>query len=61
VVDLAWYAPYSVSGTLAREQAQIVAMAASCGYITTETTKGEFGRVWRITVRGLDFLAEHGA
>lgn len=61
VVDTAWYSPFSVSGNLAREHAQIVAMAASCGYITTERTKGDFGRVWLVTERGLDFLAEHGA
>ena len=50
--------PLSVQSNLARSDADLVAMAASMGLITTQISSHEFGRDWRITNRGLLLLNE---
>jgi hypothetical protein len=50
--------PTAVQSNLARSEADLVAMAASMGLITTQISSHEFGRDWRITNRGLLLLNE---
>lgn len=40
----------------ARENAELVAEAAQCGYITTLTPQDGFGTVWRLTPAGFDMV-----
>lgn len=48
----------SVKSNVARDNAEIVAMAASMGLITTQTDNSTFASAWNITTRGLSWLGE---
>jgi hypothetical protein len=52
----AWRLPFTVQSDFARSFAGEVAMAASDGLITSHEKQGVYGRVWRITPRGLELL-----
>lgn len=52
--------PFSVKSNFARENAGLVAAAASMGYITTEHIDGQFGQSWYVTVDGLKWLHGEG-
>ncbi|MDN8037436.1 hypothetical protein [Burkholderia vietnamiensis] len=49
-------APVFVKGNYARTHAIDVAMAASLGFITTESEYGEFGNRWHLTGKGMECL-----
>lgn len=54
--------PMAIQSNTARRDADIVAMAASIGLITTQITPGTYGRDWRVTTKGLELLnEEHNA
>lgn len=53
VLEQAWMWGFDVQSNFFRTNAQLVAMAATLGLITTMTPKG-FGKTWRITLKGLD-------
>lgn len=55
VVSNAWHRGVAIQSDWARVNGAAVAAAASLGYITTETPEG-FGRVWRPTAIGLNFV-----
>lgn len=50
---------FSVQSDFARKEAELVAMAASLGLITTRVHRNIFSRHWRTTVKGLMFLETH--
>lgn len=50
---------FSVQSDFARKEAELVAMAASLGLITTRVHRNIFSRHWRVTVKGLMFLETH--
>jgi hypothetical protein len=50
--------PLAIQSNTARRDADLVAMAASLGLITTQITPHTFGRDWRITGKGLLLLNE---
>jgi hypothetical protein len=50
--------PLAIQSNTARRDADVVAMAASMGLITTEITPHTFGRDWRVTSKGLVLLNE---
>lgn len=56
VVLKAYTSPFSVKSNFARENAGLVAKAASLGLITTQHLDGRFGSTWYVTVVGLDWL-----
>lgn len=63
VLHIAYIEGFSVQSNFARKFAQEVAALASLGMITTKVVRGQtpvFGRVWRITKEGLEFLSEEG-
>ena len=47
----------TLQSDVARQLCLDVAAAASLGFITTETDEG-FGRIWRVTSRGIAFLED---
>jgi hypothetical protein len=59
VCDMAWSDSFAVSSRFARENAELVAMAASLQLITTRVTKDVYSRDWQITTKGLRWLNEH--
>lgn len=56
VLHRAWVQPFSVQSNYARENAAVVAMAASDGFITTRLAAGVYARTWHITLKGLQHL-----
>jgi hypothetical protein len=50
--------PLAIQSNTARRDADVVAMAASMGLITTQITPHTFGRDWRVTGKGLVLLNE---
>jgi hypothetical protein len=50
--------PLAIQSNTARRSADLVAMAASMGLITTQISSHQFGRDWRITNKGLLLLNE---
>lgn len=56
VLDRAWKIPFSTKSDFAREHADVVAMAASDGLVTTKIAEGFYGRRWMITPKGLSHL-----
>jgi hypothetical protein len=56
VIQRAQSGGFSLQNDYARTNAQVVAMAASCGYITTEQKRGSFGRKWLATRKGKAYL-----
>lgn len=49
-----------VSSDFIRAKAQETAALASLGFISTKDARHTFGRKWRITPEGLQFLREEG-
>ncbi len=58
VLKKAWQDGISTKGDYARAHADQIAIAASCGFITTRVRSNEFGRKWLITKLGLESLNE---
>ncbi|MBN9346625.1 MAG: hypothetical protein J0I48_10575 [Devosia sp.] len=56
VLSTAWNNPFRTKGDFARMNADLVAMAASDGFITTRIATGLYGKSWQITPRGLQHL-----
>ena len=48
--------PFTTKSDFARENADLVAAAASEGFITTRIAEGQYNRVWHITPLGLSYL-----
>jgi hypothetical protein len=53
VINKAYMDGIGINGDWARYNAQVIAAAASRGLITTETSAGQYGRVWRPTYEGI--------
>lgn len=49
-------APFRTKSDFARENANLIAMAASDGFITTRIATGLYGRDWLITAAGIQRL-----
>ena len=66
VLERAWKTGFSTKSDFARSHADLIAMGASEGYLTTKIAAGYFGRQWQITPAGLRHLwaikgmEEHG-
>jgi hypothetical protein len=58
VLREAWKHGIATKGDYARANADLIAIAASCGFITTKVRANEFGRRWLITKLGLESLNE---
>jgi hypothetical protein len=58
LLDVAWREGFTVQSDLARQQAEVVAMAASLQLITTRVNRDVFSREWQITSKGLRWLNE---
>jgi len=56
ILERAWATPFTTKSDFARENADLVAMAASDGFITTRRAAGLYSNVWLITNRGLRHL-----
>ena len=56
ILSRAWNAPFTTKSDFARENADLIAMAASDGFITTRIATGLYGRTWHITPSGLQHL-----
>ena len=56
ILSRAWNAPFTTKSDFARENADLIAMAASDGFITTRIATGLYGRSWQITPKGLEHL-----
>lgn len=56
VLTMAWVKPFTTKSDYARHQADIVAMAASDGYLTTRVAAGLHSRSWQVTPAGLTHL-----
>lgn len=50
------WTPFKTKSDFARKHADIIAMAASDGLITTRIATGLYGRSWGVTVAGLKHL-----
>jgi hypothetical protein len=59
VVYTAWAGGFTVASDMARRSASYVAIAASCGYITTREADNSFGRSWYVTTEGIKFLHKY--
>lgn len=53
VLERAWKRPFKTKSDFARLAADIVAMAASDGLLTTKIAAGLYGHSWQITPAGL--------
>jgi hypothetical protein len=58
LLQIVYVKPLAIQSNTARRDADLVAMAASLGLITTQITPHTFGRDWRITGKGLLLLNE---
>lgn len=56
VIEKAWKAPFKTKSDYARNNADVIAMAASDGFLTTRLAAGLYGRTWQITPAGLRHL-----
>lgn len=56
VLERAWLNPFKTKSDFARNEADVIGMAASDGLITTKIATGFYGRVWVITPPGLSLL-----
>ena len=54
----AWKSGFSVQSNFFRDNAGLVAMAASMQLITTRVTEGVYGSTWQITAKGIRLLNE---
>jgi hypothetical protein len=53
ILKQAHEAPFKTKSNFARENADLIAMAASDGFITTRVATGLYSRKWMITPLGL--------
>ena len=60
VVFHIWKVPQMLQSNFCRENDQYVAMAASRGLITTHDGEDNYGRTWRITMAGVNYLDQKG-
>lgn len=58
LLQIIYERPQSIQSNLARAYADLVAMAASMGLITTQISPNKYGREWRVTNKGLLLLNE---
>ena len=59
VLSHAWSSPFTTRSGFARDNADLIAEAASRQLITTfDIPRNTWGRTWRITATGLDILEE---
>lgn len=56
VLDRAWKKPFKTKSDFARQNADLVAMAASDGFLTTKIATGLYQRIWVVTPAGLAHL-----
>lgn len=56
ILERALHAPFKTKSNFARDNADLIAAAASDGYITTRIAAGLYGRQWEITPVGLSYL-----
>jgi hypothetical protein len=56
ILDRAWRKPFKTKSDYARFHADMIAMAASDGLITTRLATGLYSRIWLITPKGLSYL-----
>jgi len=56
VLNRAWMNPPMTKSDFVREYADEIAAASSMGLITTKKFEAVYGRIWLITVSGLEFL-----
>jgi hypothetical protein len=56
VLDRAWKKPFKTKSDFARENADLIAMAASDGLLTIKLATGLYQRQWNVTPRGLSYL-----
>jgi hypothetical protein len=56
VLTMAWVRPFKTKSDFARAHADIVAMAASDGFLTTRRATGLYDQSWRVTPSGLAHL-----
>lgn len=56
VLTRAYDSPFSIKSNFAREEADVVAAAASLGMLTTILPSGVATREWRVTTTGLTFI-----
>ena len=59
VLEKAWAGGFSVQSQFFRDNAVIVALCASEGYITTIINQDSFGKIWRLTPEGTAKLFEN--
>jgi hypothetical protein len=58
LLDRVWRGAVSVKSNYARDNAEVVAMAASLHMLTTKTGVSTFASAWQITNTGLTWLTE---
>lgn len=56
ILERAHRAPFMTKSNFARDNADLIAMAASDGFITTRVATGLYSRRWMITPLGLSHL-----
>jgi hypothetical protein len=56
VLENAWLKPFKTKSDFAREHADLIAMAASDGLLTTKIATGLYQRHWLLTPKGLSLL-----
>lgn len=56
ILDRCWRKPPKTKSDFARENADLIAMAASDGLITTKLATGLYQRIWVVTPQGLSYL-----
>lgn len=59
IIYQAWTYPFTTRSRLAREYAELVAIAATEGLITTMLEEGKWGRFWLATDFGIKYLKEN--
>lgn len=59
LLDRVWREKVSVKSNYARENAEVVAAAASLHMLTTKTGVSTFANEWQITQQGLSWLMEN--
>lgn len=58
VLMRAWQTGFTVQSDFARQNAHMVAMAASMQLVTNRVTEGVYSRDWQITAKGIRLLNE---
>lgn len=56
LLERVWAHPFTTKSDFARANADLVAVAASDGFITTKIATGLYGRTWQLTPVGLSHL-----